>query len=46
MVKSLKLKLKEALEDTLENYLCLVNSGDAGNWDPEKDTCYNSSASS
>lgn len=35
MKKPFKLQLKEALEDTLEHYLCLANSGDAGKWNPE-----------
>mgnify|MGYP001587517106 CR=1 FL=1 len=28
-------ELKEALKATLENYLSVAKSGDAGNWDPE-----------
>lgn len=28
-------ELLEALNETLEHYLQLANSGDAGNWDPE-----------
>jgi len=27
--------LRKALEDLLDHYVGLVNSGDAGNWDPE-----------
>lgn len=29
--------LRKALHDLLDHYVKLVNSGDAGNWDPEKE---------
>ena len=33
--KKKKLTVKRALEDLLKHYVGLVNSGDAGNWNPE-----------
>lgn len=30
-------ELLEALESVLKNYVSLVNSGDAGNWNPEEE---------
>ena len=35
--KAYSQRLRIALEDLLEKYRALVKSGDAGNWDPEKE---------